>query len=466
MTTVSENNDQLRNVKLSPNGKWVAYVRTDNNLYAYNLDRRREKKLTRNGSDTILNGHFGWVYEEELSGYDAYRWSPDSKFIAYWEEDQAPVKEYILIDELPLYPETKKIRYPKAGEANPKMRIAVINVQGGGRKFLNIDTEADVYYPWMEWQNSERLWILQLDRMQKSWQMYYADVVTGRTHPGIKESDSDGWVELHRGNQILSNGHFLHISERDGYQHIYIERPGGRFAIPVTSGRWEVKNIVHVDEKNDIIYFTANRKSVLENHFYSIRFDGTELTLLTPESGVHRISMNPSGGVFIDSYSSIDQPKTIVYRKINGEIIRILGTTDEEQVKSKHISIPKIVRFPAADGETILNGIITFPVDYDSGKSYPVVVYGYGMPGTQIVWNKWSGGLQQFLAKEGYMIFSMDARGMSGRGRDFKNLSYGDMANYLSDDHAAGVEWLIDQGYADPEKIGAWGWSGGGYFTC
>ena len=466
LTPVSKNNDQLRNVKLSPNGKWVAYVRTDNNLYAYNLDRRREKKLTRNGSDTILNGHFGWVYEEELSGYDAYRWSPDSRSIAYWEEDQAPVQKYTLIDELPLYPRTKEIRYPKAGEANPKMRIAVINVQGGGRKFLDIDSESDVYYPWMEWQNSDRLWILKLERRQKSWQMYHADVVTGRTHPGMKESDPEGWVELHDGNRILSNGHFIHISERDGYQHIYIERPTGRFAIPVTNGRWEVKNIIHVDEKKDIIFFTANRRSVLDNHLYSIRFDGTELTLLTPEPGVHRVSMNSTGTGFIDSYSSVDQPPRIVYRNINGELIRTIGTTDEDQVKSQDISIPKIVRFPTSDGETVLNGVITYPVNYEPGVAYPLIVYGYGMPGTQIVWNRWSRGLQQFLAKQGYMIFSMDSRGMSGRGRDFKNLSYGDMANYLSDDHVTGVEWLIDQGYVDPERIGAWGWSGGGYFTC
>ncbi|HIA79049.1 MAG TPA: S9 family peptidase [Candidatus Marinimicrobia bacterium] len=466
LVPVSKKNQQLRNVKFSPNSQWVAYVRTDNNLYAYNLDRRKEKKLTRTGSETILNGHFGWVYEEELSGYDAYRWSPDSKFIAYWEEDQSPVPEYTLIDELPLYPETQKIRYPKAGEANPQMRIAVINVQGGGRKFFDIDSEEDVYYPWMEWQNTERLWILKLERRQKSWQMLYANVVTGRTHPGIKESDPDGWVELHDGNQILLNGRFLHISERDGYQHIYLEPPGGRFAIPVTSGRWEVKDIVHVDEINDIVYFTANRKSIMDNHLYSIRLDGTELKLLTPEPGVHRIKMHPNGKVFIDTYSSIEHPRTIVYRRTNGELIRTLGETDSEQIDSLDISIPKIVRFPAADNETILNGIITFPVNYEAGKSYPVIVYGYGMPGTQIVWNRWQGGLQQFLAKDGYMIFSMDSRGMAGRGRDFKNLSYGDMANYLSDDHAAGVKWLIDQGYANPDKIGAWGWSGGGYFTC
>ena len=125
--SVSKNNDKLRNVKISPDNKWVAYVREDNNLYVYNIKRSREKKMTRNGSETILNGHFGWVYEEELSGYDGYRWSPDSKYIAYVEENQSSVGRYKMINELPLYPTVKEVFYPKAGNPNPRVKIGVIN---------------------------------------------------------------------------------------------------------------------------------------------------------------------------------------------------------------------------------------------------------------------------------------------------------------------------------------------------
>ena len=466
LSKVGEQNDLLRNVKISPDSRWVSYVRTDNNLYALNIRRNKEKKLTRNGSETILNGHYGWVYEEELSGFDGYRWSPDSKHIAYIEEDQSEVGRFSLVDELPLYPRVEQVFYPKAGSTNPKIRIAVINVQGGGRKFLKIDSEEDVYHPWFEWYDSERLWIMRLGRLQKQWQMVYADIISNKTMNGIRESDPDGWVELHRSSQILKGGLFAHISERDGYQHIYLERPNGRFTVPVTSGQWEVKEITHVDEKNKRIYFTANKRSVLESHLYSVRFDGTGLKLLTPEPGVHRVSMSPGGHSFIDRFSSIDQPPTIVYRKNDGTLIRGLGETDLSSVKIGDISKPSIVRFLAEDKETVLNGIMTLPQDYIKGKKYPLLVYGYGMPGTQIVWNSWQAGFQQFLAKEGYIVFSMDSRGMSGRGRDFKNLSYGDMARYLARDQATGVRWLIDQGYVDSSKVGAWGWSGGGYFTC
>ncbi len=466
LAKVSDKNDLLRNVKISPDNRWLSYIREDNNLYAYNISRKREKKLTRTGSETILNGHYGWVYEEELSGFDGYRWSPDSRYIAYVEEDQSEVGRFTMIDELQLYPDVQQVFYPKAGSTNPRIRIAVINVQGGGKKFVKIDSEADVYYPWFEWYDNEVLWIMRLERLQKKWQMIYADVVSSKTMKGITETDKNGWVELHESSKILKNGLFIHISERDGYQHIYLERPNGRFTVPVTSGQWEVKEIVHVDERRELIYFTSNKRSVLENHLYRVRFDGTSMKILTPESGFHRVSMHPGGKNFIDSYSSIDQPPVIKYRNSDGSLVRVLGETDLSKFDLNEISKPSIVRFVAEDNQTVLNGIVTLPQNYKKGKKYPLLVYGYGMPGTQIVYNRWQAGFQQFLAKEGYVVFSMDSRGMSGRGRDFKNLSYGDMANYLAKDQATGVRWLIDQGYVNKDKIGAWGWSGGGYFTC
>jgi len=464
--SVSKNNDKLRNVKISPDNKWVAYVREDNNLYVYNIKRSREKKMTRNGSETILNGHFGWVYEEELSGYDGYRWSPDSKYIAYVEENQSSVGRYKMINELPLYPTVKEVFYPKAGNPNPRIKIGVINVQGGGRRYIKLDSDADIYYPWFEWYDDKKLWIMKLNRDQKKWQMIYADVISGKTIDGIKELDTEGWVELHESNQILSNGLFAHISERDGYQHIYLERPNGRFTVPVTSGQWEVKEIIHIDVSEEVIYFTANKKSVLNNQLYSVRFDGTKLKILTPEPGYHNISMSDNGKYFIDSFSSIDQPPKINFKKNDGSLIRSIGETDMSTFNIQDISKPKVIRFLADDKNTVLNGIVTLPQDYKEGNTYPLIVYGYGMPGTQIVWNRWQGGFQQFLAKDGYIVFSMDSRGMSGRGRDFKNLSYGDMSHYLSKDHITGVLHLIEQGLVDSNRVGSWGWSGGGYFTC
>ena len=170
MQKVSEKNAELRNVKFSPAGHKIAYVRKDQNLYSYDLIKHREKQLTSNGSDVISNGHFGWVYEEEFGSFDAYRWSPDSRYIAYWEEDQSQVPIFTMFDEMELYPTMEKIRYPKAGQPNPSMKIFVVDVKKGRRKSMNMCDIKDTYYPWMEWTAENKLTVMRMNRLQKHWE--------------------------------------------------------------------------------------------------------------------------------------------------------------------------------------------------------------------------------------------------------------------------------------------------------
>lgn len=465
VSPVSQDPHHLRNIKFSPDGEKIAYVRTDNNIYVFKIKRNKEKRLTKNGSETILNGHWGWVYEEEFGSYDGYRWSPDSESIAYWEEDQAQVPEFILVDELGLYPTTKKIRYPKAGQTNPTMRIAVVRVKSGRRKWMDIGNNSDTYFPWMEWNNERELTIMRMNRLQKKWEFLNTSVTTGRSNPGLSEEDPAGWVDLHRDYRFIKNGKILWISERSGFQHLYIHHASGRMEKQLTNGNWEVTKIVHVDETNQKVYFMSNREGVTERRFYSVDYEGANLQLLTRESGYHNITITPSGNYFIDSFSSIDQPTQIILKAMNGDTIRILQETDRQQYDEYEWSYPQFVQFKTEDGTKTLDGIITLPPDYNKDKRYPVIVHGYGMPGTQMVWNRWGSTWNQYLAQNGFIVFSMDTRGMSGRGEEFKNLSYGNMAKYLAQDHIAGVEWLVDAGYADRDRIGAWGWSGGGYFT-
>ena len=467
LNPLTEKNKNLRNVKFAPNGKVLAYVREDNNLYVYDIDRNRERKLTTSGSATKLNGHFGWLYEEELTGYDGYRWSPDSKSIAFWEEDESKVPEFILYDELGKYPVTSTIRYPKAGETNPTLRIGILRVEGAGRKWVENAYVTNDYLPWMEWVNNEKVAFLKLDRKQKHWDMYVANRKTGKSIKVLSESDENGWLDNHGQFYFLKDGKIVWISENSGFKHIWMAKHSGSKSWAITEGNWEVSEIKYIDEVNNRIYFTANKESVLEIRFYSIRFDGTDLKLLTPDDGFHKIQILGSKEYFIDTYSSLSLPKIISLKKLeDGSTIKILDKTDIKQFNDYKWSTPKLIQFPTKDSLETLDGMIVLPVNYDKNKQYPVIVHGYGMPGTQIIWNRWGSTLNQYFAQEGYIVFSMDARGMSGRGEVFKNLSYGDMAYYLAKDHLAGVNYLIKAGYADPEKIGAWGWSGGGYFTC
>ena len=462
---ISNDNNKLRNAKFSPDGKQVAYVREDNNIYTYDLISFKEKKLTTNGSNVILNGHLGWVYEEEFGSSDGYRWSPDSKHIAYWEENQSNVPIFSMFDEISLYPTIKKIRYPKAGEANPTMSIFVINIKKGNRKKMDIGDNFNSYYPWIKWIKNDQLKVMRMNRLQNHWDFLNVQTKNGKSTLGLSESDLNGWVQLHRNYNFLKDGRILWMSERSGWHHIYIHDDDGRLISRVTKGKWEVKQIVKIDEPNERVYFTANKESVFGTNFYSVNFDGSELKLLTNEPGSHSIKVLPEGGAFIDSYSNIKNPTKHLLKDLNGNLIKIISETDKSQFELYDWSYPQIVNFKSSDKSVMLDGIITYPPDYIKGKRYPVIVHGYGMPGTQIVSNRWGGVWNQYLAQQGYIVFSMDARGMSGRGEAFKNLSYGDMAKYLAQDTATGVQYLIDRGIADPDKIGAWGWSGGGYFT-
>ena len=465
MVPVSKNNQRLRNVKFSPDGKMVAYVREDNNLYTFEIGRKRERQLTRTGTDVVLNGHFGWVYEEEFSIYDAYRWSPDSKTIAYWEENQSRVPVFTMINELELYPVTTEIRYPKAGQTNPTMRIGVVKATGGATRWMDIGDNRDMYYPRIYWHSSEQLLVMRMRRLQNRWDLLICNPKSGKKKQGLMEMDENGWVSVHDNYRFLEKDEIVWISERSGYQHLYRHTLKGEELAQLSDGQWEATRIVHLDEERGVVYFMANKASVAESHLYSVSFDGTGLKQLTTEKGNHSVQFSSSGEYFVDSYSSVSQPSKIVLKKRDGTTVRIIKETEKKQFDDYDWSIPQFVTFKTHDGAATLDGIVILPVGYKKGKKYPMMVYGYGMPGTQIVRDRWGGLWNQFLAQEGFIVFSMDARGMSGRGEVFKNLSYGDMSRYLAKDHVAGIDYMVREWGADPDRVGAWGWSGGGYFT-
>ena len=231
------------------------------------------------------------------------------------------------------------------------------------------------------------------------------------------KEDKGGWLENHGQIRYLSDGKIIWISERSGFKHIWISKHSGSKFWPITEGSWEVDEIVHIDEISKLIFFIANKESIFEKRLYSIRFDGTELSLLTTEKGNHSIMLTGSKNYFIDTYSTVDMPRKIVLKELKtGMVLRVLAETDISQYVEYEWSNPKIVHFPSIDGSITLDGTLILPPNYDSNKKYPVIIHGYGMPGTQIVWNRWGSTWDQFLTQQGYIIFSMDTRGMSGRG--------------------------------------------------
>jgi len=471
---VSDQPDSLRNVKFSPNSEYVSYVRNDNNLYIYSLKTLEESQLTFDGSETILNGHFGWVYEEEFGSYDAYRWSPNSQYIAYCREDQSMVRKYPLIDYETKYPTVKYIYYPKAGEDNPEVSIGLIDIINQKSDIRTLPKNS-YYIPNILWQrNSNNFFITTLNRKQNDWKLYRHDIDTNQNTLVLNDKN-DTWIDAFDffgmsgvfTIDILNNGEIIWMSERDGFKHIYRSRTDGRFINQITRGNWKVNGINAIDEENEIIYFNAKKESEMENHVYSIRFNGSRLKRLTKEEGSHSASFSPTKNYFIDTHSSFTRaPKTVV-RSNSGTIKRTLASTDKSKFDAYGFTYPRHVNIFTDDG-TRLNGIITLPHNFDSMNQYPVILYNYGGPGSQMVNNRWGvarHSFHQYFAQRGFIIFSFDNRGTGGRGKAFKDFAYGDYGKYLVIDHIAAAKYLQSLTYVDGENIGIWGWSGGGYLT-
>ena len=482
VTPVTSDPDSLRNVKFSPDSNKLAFVRNDNNLYLFDLIDSREEQLTFDGSEDILNGHFGWVYEEEFGTYDSYKWSPNSQYIAFIREDQTYVKEYALVDYEAQYPVVKYIRYPKTGEDNPIVSISILDLENKEYRSVHLP-ETAYYIPDIIWQvNSSNLYFATLNRKQNDWNLYKYDFDTNRGDLILNDSN-DSWIDrdiflvpgeigtwtTKRGFSfaILEDGEILWISEKNGFSHIYRNRPDGRPINQVTRGDWEVNNISAIDTKNEVIYFSGKKETETENHLYSIKFNGSRLKRLTKEKGSHSSSFSPTLNYFINSYSSFTVPPKTFLRQDSGKIVRVLAETDRSQFDAYGLTYPQLINIFTDDG-TRLNALITYPHNFDPMKQYPVILYNYGGPGSQLVLNRWGSGshiFHQFFASRDFIIFSFDNRGTGGRGKAFKDLAYGDYGKYLIKDHIAAAKYLQGLTYVDAENIGIWGWSGGGYLT-
>jgi len=482
LTPVTSDPDSLRNVKFSPDSNKLAFVRNDNNLYFFDLINIKEEQLTFDGSEDILNGHFGWVYEEEFGTYDSYKWSPNSEFIAFIREDQTYVKKYALVDYEAQYPVVKYIRYPKTGEDNPIVSISILDLKN--KKYRSVHLPKTAYYiPDIIWQtNSSNLYFATLNRKQNDWNLYKYDFDTNRGDFILNDSN-ETWIDRDpfivpgeigtwttKGGfsfAILENGEILWLSEKNGFSHIYRNRPDGRPINQVTRGDWEVNNITAIDTRNEIIYFSGKKETETENHLYSIKFNGSRLKRLTKEKGSHSSSFSPTLNYFINSFSSFTVPPKTFLREDSGKIVRVLRETDKSKFDSYGLTYPQLINIFSDDG-TRLNALITYPHNFDPMKQYPVILYNYGGPGSQLVLNRWGSGshiFHQFFASRDFIIFSFDNRGTGGRGKAFKDLAYGDYGKYLIKDHIAAAKYLQGLTYVDAENIGIWGWSGGGYLT-
>lgn len=455
------------NQKFSPDGKLIGFVR-ENNIYTLDLTTGVETQLTSDGEENIINGKFDWVYEEEFGISDGWQWSPDGKMIAYWQLDESPVPQFHMFNIVSLRADVMGMRYPKAGDANSKVRIGVVSLQNKQAKWMDIGAETDIYIPRIHWTGTQgKLTIQRMNRWQNKLELLVADVATGKTTVTFTEEDKK-WVEVHDDLTFLGTGdRFVWTSERSGFNHIYIVETKGNVLKPVTKGGWEVGNIVQVDERNGLIYFTGREKSALENHLYVVKFDGSGVKRLTPGDYNYSVNVAPGGRHFIGYYSNVSTPTKVGLFGADGKMVRMLEENELPSLKEYKMGKLEFFRFETTDSVQ-LNGWMIKPIDFDPLGKYPVLLYVYGGPGSQTVVNSWGGARylwHQMLAQNGYIVASVDGRGTGQRGKEFKSITYMNLGKWEVNDQIEAAKFLGSQAYVDKTRIGIWGWSYGGYMA-
>lgn len=475
--------------KFSPDGERAAYVR-ENNIYVENLSGDpKVTKVTSDGSRYIVNGTFDWVYEEELFCRDGFRWSPDSKQIAYWQLNSEGVKEMTMINNTAaLYPVLTTFPYPKAGETNSAARVGVVDAAGGATRWFDVPGDArNNYLPRMEWAaNSAEVIIQQLNRQQNTNIVMLGDVRTGKVRPILTEKD-DTWVDIAWGDidwdktgiargdvEWVNDGkRFLWASERDGWRHIYSVSRDGADVKPITPGNYDVISVELVDTKNGWMYFIASPDNATQRYLYRVRIDGSgkeeRLTPATP--GTHNYNISPRGDVAIHTFSTFNTVAvTDVVKLPDHALVRSLIDNREVQERlGKLKQAPaEFVKVDIGDGVK-LDGWIIKPPDFDASKRYPVLFHVYGEPWGQTVLDRWGGRdrlWHMMLAQQGYIVMSVDNRGTPApRGRAWRKIIYRKMGIVNSGDQAAAAREVAKWPYVDPSRIAIWGWSGGGSST-
>ena len=472
--------------KFSPDGNSIAFV-SWNNIYVEDLATSQVKALTTDGSVTIINGTFDWAYEEEFYCRDGFRWSPDSKKIAYWQIDASSIKKYYLINNTDsIYSRVIPIEYPKVGQKPSSCKIGVVNISDAKTTWMNIPGDpSQNYIVRLEFiPGSDNLLTQQLNRKQNSSKLYLTEASTGNSKVIQEETDS-AWVDIYapdnpytidftnkfiwmnEGKSILWN------SEKDGWRHLYKVSLEGKPEVSVTNGKYDFIDITYLDNKKGYLYFMASPSDATQNYLYRTRLDGKGTAeLISPASlkGTHSYTFSPNGKFALHTFSnSFTRPSrefiTVSNQKPLNEKESIMARQDSLKVKQT----TEFFKIRTVDSIE-MDGWMVKPVNFDPAKKYPVVFYVYTEPAEATVKDAY-GRSRDFLylgdmAKDGYIYISLDNRGTPApKGAEWRKSIYKKIGQINIHDQAMAAKEILKWDFVDPERIAVWGWSGGGSAT-
>lgn len=471
---LTNDNIQEVNPRFSPDGKKIAYTK-NKDLYVYDLASNKETRLTFDATDRIYNGYSSWVYMEEIlnrqSRYAAFWWSPDGSKIAYLRTDETEVPVFTLnrLDEADgIHGKLEQVPYPKAGDPNPRVKMGIANLASGKTTWVKTDDKTDQYIAWPFWTpDSKRLAIQVLNRDQNNMNIILADPETG-DYTTIYNETRKTWVEFYEDVYIMKNGSgFILKSYRSDWENLYYYGWDGKLISRLTGFDWRVTGISRVDEEAGVVYFTGTGPESTDSHFFRIGLDGKNLLQITKGPGMHDVSISPKGTYFIDTWNNITTPGSMIAYDKNGRQMKEVYKFEKPQFDPSRNSRAELFRIKTSDGLFDMPAIITYPVNFDPSKKYPVIFTIYGGPDSKNVsGNRWQGEEPSWYAQNGIITFAVDHRGSGHFGKKGLDYLYRSLGKWEMLDYEDAVNWLRSKPFVDGSKIGITGSSYGGYMTC
>jgi dipeptidyl-peptidase-4 len=462
------------NITFSPDKKYVAYTK-HNDLYLMEVATHKETRLTNDGSETIKNGYASWLYYEEILGraskYKAFWWSPDSKQIAYmrFDDSKVPVFPIYVADGQHGYLE--KERYPKAGDPNPTAKIGIVTIGSTATTWTNFDTTTDKYFGTPYWSPGSELIVQWMNREQDSLLLYHINKTNGAKTLIYTEAQPT-WIALDEDERfyfLSGNNGFILKSDKDGWENLYLYDLNGKLLSQLTNGNFWNTGVLAVDEKGKQVFFKSRKENSARFDVYKASFNGKNVTRLSFGNYSHdEVSVSPTGKYFITTYSNLAAPPAMALVDGKGKIVRQLGDVKGSDFDNYALAETKLTTVKSSDGIFDLPVSITYPVNFDSTKKYPVWITIYGGPDAGTVFDRWkpSGGLTQWWAQEGIIQVSMDNRSSGHFGKKGMNYIYKQLGKWEIEDYITCAKWIRSQPWADATKVGISGGSFGGYMSC
>ena len=457
--------------KFSPDGTHVSYVRK-HNLYVRPVSGKSEKQLTKDTGDDLFNGDIDWVYAEELAVRSNYFWSPDSKQIVFLHMDETKVPTYPLVNWIPTHPTVDNEKYPKVGDANPIVKLGVVDADKSKVRWISLTDDEESYIPRFGWVREGLVWAEVLNRNQDKMDLYFVDAKSGKSAKVLTETSPGAWINVNDDFRVLKSGdRFLWSSWRDGHTQLYLysfdkQSPlGGEAKLDrqVTHGDFEVMGVEAVDEANGLVFFSSNKDDPRQRHIFSIKLDGTGLRQLTPDEGLYYGKFSDDGKYFEQTFMG---PSTAPRRSlcaVGGPCVPVWQGRDE--IAEYGLRAPKFLELKAEDGTTLYGRLLLPPEAPASGK-IPVIVNVYGGPAAQMVLKEPTNPFDEILARQGFAIFAVDNRGTPGRDRKFQaTIRHEFGAMELKDQLGALDQLLTLYPQLDKDRMAIWGWSNGGSMT-